>query len=99
MSPCRCSRHTCRPLDHELVYLVGQTEFKRSSEMKLRRDLRNGRSWGLGMAALALLVAPGCAALTNPVADGIPVSRLPDEVFGESKEGFKQVPLNLLGQE
>ena len=51
------------------------------------------------LVLLALATAPGCAALTNPVADGIPVSRLPDEVFGESREGLRPVPLNLLGQE
>jgi protein involved in polysaccharide export with SLBB domain len=67
--------------------------------MKLLRHVLTCRRMRLGLAVLALAVAPGCAALTNPVADGIPVSRLPDEVFGESREGFKPVPLNLLGQE
>ena len=38
----------------------------------------------------------GCAALTNPVADGIPVRRLPDEVFGRPREELKPIPLNLL---
>ncbi|MFO0825414.1 MAG: polysaccharide biosynthesis/export family protein [Gemmataceae bacterium] len=38
----------------------------------------------------------GCAALTNPVSDGIPVRRLPDEVFAEPKANLKDVPLNLL---
>ena len=50
--------------------------------------------------ALFLLAATfcsgGCAALTNPVADGIPVRRLPDEVFGRPREELKPVPLNLL---
>ena len=38
----------------------------------------------------------GCAALTNPVADGIPVRRLPDEVFGRPKSELYQIPLNML---
>jgi protein involved in polysaccharide export with SLBB domain len=38
----------------------------------------------------------GCASLTNPVADGIPVRRLPDEVFGRSKSELYQLPLNML---
>lgn len=38
----------------------------------------------------------GCAALTNPVSEGIPVRRLPDEVFAEPKSALKDVPLNLL---
>ena len=40
--------------------------------------------------------AGGCASLTNPVADGIPVRRLPDEVFGRPKSELQQVPLNML---
>jgi protein involved in polysaccharide export with SLBB domain len=56
------------------------------------------RRAGLVLAALAVAGAPGCAALTNPVADGIPVSRLPDEVFGEPREGLEPVPLSRLGQ-
>jgi protein involved in polysaccharide export with SLBB domain len=40
--------------------------------------------------------AGGCASLTNPVGDGIPVRRLPAEVFGRPKSELYQVPLNLL---
>jgi hypothetical protein len=47
---------------------------------------------GLGLA----LFASGCAAITNPVADGIPVRRLPPEVFGESRSSLQQVPLAAL---
>jgi protein involved in polysaccharide export with SLBB domain len=60
------------------------------------------RRWAaLRHAALFLVLAAGsgCAALTNPVAEGIPVSRLPDEVLGESRENLKPIPLNVLGQE
>lgn len=46
--------------------------------------------------ALAACASGGCAALTNPVADGIPVRRLPDEVFARPKTELQQVPLNLL---
>jgi protein involved in polysaccharide export with SLBB domain len=49
----------------------------------------------LGLAAAAS-GAGGCAALTNPVADGIPVRRLPEEVFGRPKSELYQIPLNLL---
>ncbi len=52
------------------------------------------------LAAFAVTVvacgAGGCAGLTNPVADGIPVRRLPEEVFGRPKSELHQVPLNLL---
>ena len=53
-------------------------------------------------AALLLVAAAplfgGCAALTNPVADGIPVRRLPEEVLGRPRADLRQVPLNLLRQ-
>jgi protein involved in polysaccharide export with SLBB domain len=48
---------------------------------------------GLAVAASG---SGGCAALTNPVADGIPVRRLPDEVFGRPKSELYQIPLNML---
>src|SRR5437899_2275799 len=40
----------------------------------------------------------GCAALTNPVANGVPVRRLPLELLGEPKEGLQSLPLTLLRQ-
>ena len=40
----------------------------------------------------------GCAALTNPVADGIPVRRLPAEVLGRPKADLRAIPLNALQQ-
>src|SRR5690242_18899319 len=45
---------------------------------------------GLGLWLLSLLV--GCAAVTNPVADGIPVRFLPNEALGESKDLYEQIP-------
>src|SRR5262249_32374666 len=38
----------------------------------------------------------GCAAVSNPAADGIPVRRLPPEAFGESKADVHAVPLTAL---
>lgn len=38
----------------------------------------------------------GCAAFTNPVANGVPVRMIPDELLGESREGFEPVNLALL---
>src|SRR5262245_29939031 len=50
-------------------------------------------------AALCLLGGlNGCAAVSNPVADGIPVRRLPPEAFGESREAEKPIPLTYLRQ-
>jgi protein involved in polysaccharide export with SLBB domain len=40
----------------------------------------------------------GCAALTNPIANGVPVRILPDELLAESREGFEPLPLTMLRQ-
>jgi len=40
----------------------------------------------------------GCAAVTNTVADGIPVRRVPVEVLGRAKADLKPIPLTLLRQ-
>jgi protein involved in polysaccharide export with SLBB domain len=40
----------------------------------------------------------GCTAMTNPVADGIPVRLLPPELLGPSKANYQTIPLNILGQ-
>ena len=39
---------------------------------------------------------PGCAAITNPVADGIPVRLLPDELLAESRDQKETIPLSWL---
>jgi protein involved in polysaccharide export with SLBB domain len=50
----------------------------------------------LSVCALAICGSGGCASLTNPVADGIPVRRLPEEVLGRPRTEMHQIPLNLL---
>src|SRR5262249_22387516 len=47
---------------------------------------------------LLLLCLGGCAAVSNPVYDSVPVRLLPDELRGPSKAGTQTVPLTLLGQ-
>jgi hypothetical protein len=49
-------------------------------------------------AILSTTLLGGCAALTNPVADAVPVRSLPPEVLGESRSAAKPIPLPLLGQ-
>ncbi|MCE9533227.1 MAG: polysaccharide biosynthesis/export family protein [Planctomycetes bacterium] len=56
---------------------------------------RSARLLFLGM----LLMACGCAAVANPIADGIPVKQLPDEFRGKSRETLKQIPLTYLRQQ
>ncbi|HEY3391619.1 MAG TPA: polysaccharide biosynthesis/export family protein [Lacipirellulaceae bacterium] len=50
------------------------------------------------MAAACCTLFAGCAALTNPVANGIPVRLLPDELLAESREGYEPIPLTTLRQ-
>jgi protein involved in polysaccharide export with SLBB domain len=49
-------------------------------------------------AALLCSVLSGCAAVSNPVADAIPVRQLPEEVLGRRKEEERTIPLPLLRQ-
>src|SRR5262245_17064496 len=46
--------------------------------------------------ASCCLLLPGCASLTNPVANAIPVSRLPPEILGESRELEQTIPEKFL---
>jgi hypothetical protein len=54
----------------------------------------------VAIAASAWLICGlcGCASLTNPVANGVPVRILPEELLAPSKEGFDLLPLTLLRQ-
>src|SRR5262245_51518183 len=50
---------------------------------------------------LALLLGPlltGCAAMTNPVANGLRVQQLPPELLAGEKDAEFTIPLTLLGQ-
>lgn len=50
------------------------------------------------LIAAATGLSVGCAAVTNPVADGIPVRRLPAEVLGRPRSDLKPIPLTVLRQ-
>lgn len=53
------------------------------------------------VALMALLLAfqfTGCAALTNPLADGVPVRRVPPELLAPTKSGEETIPPTLLAQ-
>jgi protein involved in polysaccharide export with SLBB domain len=46
----------------------------------------------------AVCALNGCAAISNPTVDGVPVRRLPPEAFGESRETMKPIKLTALRQ-
>lgn len=51
---------------------------------------------GLAMGLLSVSMFSGCAAWTNPVANGIPVRLLPEELLAEAKEDYEYIPWGLL---
>ena len=62
---------------------------------------RSGWRFGwlaLGVFAAASMVLAGCAAVTNPVADGIPVRDLPPELIAPVHDEAKNISLTLLRQ-
>jgi protein involved in polysaccharide export with SLBB domain len=59
---------------------------------------RPGRFLPLVLAVLVGAGPCGCAAFTNPVADGVPVRRLPPELRGHCKDGAVTMPLTFLEQ-
>jgi protein involved in polysaccharide export with SLBB domain len=52
-----------------------------------------------GLMAAAIASLSGCAAFTNPVANGVPVRMLPDEMLAPSREGFEPINLAMLRTE
>ncbi len=71
----------------------------RSRRVGLAGRRVGGRLPAWGLLLLAGSSAVGCASFSNPtVSDGIPVNRLPPEVFGLSRELQKTIPLTLLRQ-
>jgi protein involved in polysaccharide export with SLBB domain len=63
------------------------------------RGARGGRlALVLWIAALVVGALPGCTAITNPAANGLPVRLLPPELLAESKKDLVALPLTLLSQ-
>jgi len=69
------------------------------SSQQQRRDCLRKRSLVWWLAAGAICGAlQGCAALSNPVVNGVPVRKVPPELLGESKEGSQTIPMPVLRQ-
>lgn len=74
-----------RPLNFQIV-----------NRMKISLVTRNAASLA---AMLVLSLLSGCASLTNPVANGVPVRRLPEALLeGPRREEMRTVPLTMLSQ-
>lgn len=72
-----------------------------TSSSRRRPEVHWQRCWSYAHLLVGLLAGTlfsGCAALTNPIANGVPVRLLPDELLAESKEGFTPLPLTMLRQ-
>jgi protein involved in polysaccharide export with SLBB domain len=59
---------------------------------------RTFRRYLLRAAALLVLALTGCAAVTNPVADGVPVRLVPPELLAPPAPAGDPLPLNVLRQ-
>jgi hypothetical protein len=64
----------------------------------LRTNSRAARAGRTALLLALALIGPGCAALANPIVDGIPVSQLPDDLRGPSRTVLKPIPLTMLRQ-
>lgn len=64
---------------------------------RMAKGARAARGCG-GIAVLLLGLLGGCASVTNPVADGVPVHRLPNEVLAARKDELSEIPLSYLRQ-
>src|SRR4051812_47207104 len=53
----------------------------------------------LRLAGLLPAVLAGCAALTNPLQDGIPASEVSEELLAKPKDVTQPLPVSLLGQD
>src|SRR5262245_61019768 len=49
-------------------------------------------------AVFMAAMTSGCAALTNPLSEAVPVRRVPPEFLGEPREEKETIPLTLLRQ-
>lgn len=77
---------------------MGQTHLDKPEQYGAPRFLWRGNV--LLLAALLLCsFSSGCVAISNPVANGVPVRRLPPDLFTESKEGKEEIPLTALRQD
>jgi Polysaccharide biosynthesis/export protein len=70
------------------------------SSSSLKSETRRLRRWSRMLCLLAGVIAgtafSGCAALTNPVAEGIPVRMLPPELLAEPRDAKRTIPLTWL---
>ena len=77
---------------------TGDFETKANLDIFMNENLRATIVQRAGMMLCVCIAGllSGCAAFTNPVANGIPVRMIPDELLAESKEGFEPIPWPLL---
>ncbi len=66
--------------------------------MRVARRSSRTRAIGLAVLLAAAPLSGGCAALTNPVSDGVPVRLVPPELLAQPKAAEQPLAFNLLGQ-
>lgn len=76
--------------------VIGEIDASSNPTPSSRR--RCAANLGLALGLICCGCFTGCAAVTNPTTNGVPVRILPDELLAESKEGFEPLPLTTLRQ-
>ena len=68
------------------------TEIQMVEQPKNRAEFAISRLREYITVAAAVIALTGCAAITSPVANGVPTHMLPDSLLAESKERLKPIP-------
>jgi protein involved in polysaccharide export with SLBB domain len=82
---------------HATPFSTAQLHDARES-LSLRPGVCANRLMRVVVLGGLLLLGMGCAAVTNPVANGVPVHMVPDELLAPTKEGLEAIDLTRLRQ-
>ncbi len=86
-----------QPLPTDQPRRLAGRYFRRISRHGATKSRWSGGQPLVVLAAVLSCLTTGCASLTNPVQNGIPVRRLPDELLATPRrEGLQTIPLSLL---
>jgi protein involved in polysaccharide export with SLBB domain len=69
-----------------------------TNELDRHRGRLKARATWIALLLFLGGASGGCTAVSNPIADGIPVRLLPPELLGPCKTNYQTIPLNVLRQ-
>ncbi len=77
----------------------GLRRFSGQSQRPERAQQKCAAPLSIAASVVLCTLFSGCAAITNPIAHGVPVRMLPEELLAKSREGFEPIDLTLLRQQ